>query len=215
MKTHLEMLAQSNGVTVHTKRGRYVSYGSVEFPFQVGNHQSEKVAKTAAYEHAIAWIQRMRQQKKSTTGSDELSIVEQTTGEFDRSPEPSQPRSAREEQRAAPQTLDSEKIPTMKNLTPAQQAGLDRARAKLKAKEANAAQQKEAAESPARKKLVDFCEKVLKSKQSDPAAKSSDVIIWSDFTRAAKNVNKPTSETWAAIRATDTPEPSKTVGEEV
>jgi hypothetical protein len=210
MKTHLEMLAASARTTIHSRRGRFEAYGT-EFPFEIGNRQSEKAAKEKATEHAIARLDAMRRQ-----AGRELTLQEEVTGEFSAPVEPTPPRS-RAAERAADTTPASDKLPEIKstNLQPSQvqrrQAALDRAREKLAAREAGEAAAESAANDPERVRLVTFAEKCLQARQADPKAKSTDVLAWMDVVRDSKS--KPIGETWQRIKALGVDEPSRVLPE--
>jgi hypothetical protein len=145
-------------------------------------------------------------------------LAEQQSGEFAAPDAPEGPRSARAEQRAQERVPDSEKIdgllsPTGLTLGQQERRGqaLGMAKQRLLEKENRAAQQKADAESPERKRLIDFSSQCLAQRQNDPKATSKSVIEWSDIVRDSKS--KPIGEMWQRITATGAAMPARTAGQ--
>jgi hypothetical protein len=215
MPTKTEIIARD----VHTveKRGLVMVYGQT-FPYAPHDQSSRRRAREDALRFGADHLSRMKKQ-----AGRELSKTEQITGEFDRAGTPAEPVSARAQERVAEQIPDSQKIDGVlkpNGLTPGQIArrseALGIAKARLLEKEQAQAEKQADATNPERIRLITFAEQCLASRRDSPKAKSSDVILWSDLVREARDPNKSVGATWQKIKSTTGIDmPARTVGEEL
>jgi hypothetical protein len=193
------------------KRGIVSAYGQT-WRYDATSESSRREARSRALEFGAAHLKQL----EKIVGRP-LTKTEKISGEPDRDPVLSEPKSARAE-RASEQLLeDSAKVPTLKTtrneaMDQRRVEAMQRSKEKLLIKQANAATAA-ATDSPERKRLATFIDALITKKMASPKTTSSEIIALSDIRRKAKTAS--VGSCWQELtKATGIERPAVEVGQE-